>query len=470
VELAAFQRERVKDEKRPPPDYCRIPSTETPALFRRLIAESKVVPNRSNCRVPMSPADVLCLKNSFVPADPAVLADAVRAAYEASTPLYLIGGGTSLAYGLPAKEPGEGLSLAGLNRVIDYPARDMTVTVEAGVTMQTLADLLATERQRLPIDVPQADQATIGGVVATGWNGPRRYGQGSVRDHVIGISAIDGRGMPFHGGGRVVKNVAGYDFCKLLTGSLGTLGVITEVTLKLKPQPEQQALLACSAADGPAAERLLAALVQSAATPTAVELLAGPEWEREPAFGALEHPGPGSLFLVVSLEGTAAEVEYMIRQLSAEWRALGVEVPLVLGESARTWRRIVEFSADSAAPLVLKASVVPSGVLPLVQAARQVDPAASILAHAGNGTVFIKFAQFPAQGLSRTLVSQLQPAAAAQRGHLVVLSNPSGAEMTHQSMWGAIDAPLDLMGAIKRKFDPKDILNRGRFVYVGASG
>jgi glycolate oxidase FAD binding subunit len=406
------------------------------------------------------------LQKTKAPADPAELADAVRAAYDASTPLYPIGGGTSLGYGLPAKEPGQGLSLAGLNRVIDYPARDMTVTVEAGVTMQKLAELLDTERQRLPIDVPQAGQATIGGVVATNWNGPRRYGQGSVRDHVIGISAIDGCGMPFHGGGRVVKNVAGYDFCKLLTGSLGTLGVITEVTLKLKPQPEQQALLACSVADGVAAERLLAALVHSQSAPTAIELLAGPNWHSEPAFSALDPTGPESLIVVVCLEGTASEVEYMVRQLSAEWLALGVELPLVLGESARTWRRIVEFSADGEAPLVLKASVVPSGVIPLVQASRQVDPAVSILAHAGNGTVFIKFAQFPAPGLSRTLVSQLQPAAAAQRGHLVVLSNPSGVEMTHQSMWGAIDAPLDLMGAIKRKFDPKDILNRGRFVYV----
>jgi glycolate oxidase FAD binding subunit len=418
----------------------------------------------------MSSPAILSFPRTNKPADPAELADAVRAAYDSSTPLYPIGGGTSLGYGLPAKEPGQGLSLAGLSRVIDYPARDMTVTVEAGVTMQTLADLLATERQRLPIDVPQANQATIGGVIATGWNGPRRYGQGTIRDHVIGISAIDGRGMPFHGGGRVVKNVAGYDFCKLLTGSLGTLGIISEVTLKLKPQPEQQALLACSVADGAAVERLLAALVHSAATPTAVELLAGPEWEREPAFAALDQPGPGSMFLVVSLEGNAVEVEYMVRQISSEWRALDVEVPLVLGESASVWGRIVEFSAAGESALVLKASVVPSGVVPLVQAARQVDPACSILAHAGNGTVFMKFAQFPAQGLSRTLVSQLQPAAAAQCGHLVVLSNPSGAEMTHQSMWGAIDAPLDLMGAIKRKFDPKDILNRGRFVYVGASG
>jgi FAD/FMN-containing dehydrogenase len=115
---------------------------------------------------------------------------------------------------------------------------------------------------------------------------------------------------------------------------------------------------------------------------------------------------------------------------------------------------------------VLKASVVPSGVTAVAEAARRLDPRCSIQAHAGSGTVLIKLAKFPEQGLSRALVGQLQPAAAAQHGHLVVLSNPSGTEMTHQSVWGAIDAPLDLMTAVKRKFDPKDILNRGRFVYV----
>ena len=97
--------------------------------------------------------------------------------------------------------------------------------------------------------MPQPDAATLGGVVATDCSGPRRYGCGTMRDYVIGISAVDGRGVPFKGGGRVVKNVAGYDFCKLLTGSLGTLGVITQVTLKIKPLPESSALLVCDVRD-----------------------------------------------------------------------------------------------------------------------------------------------------------------------------------------------------------------------------
>jgi glycolate oxidase FAD binding subunit len=390
----------------------------------------------------------------------------VRDAWAAGMPIYPIGGGTSLDYGLPRKAEGKGLSLAGLNRVVDYPARDMTVTVEAGVTMKALAELLAKERQRLPVDVPLAEKATVGGVVATNWNGPRRYGEGSLRDFVIGISAVDGRGQEFKGGGRVVKNVAGYDFCKLLTGSMGTLGVITQLTLRLKPIPEHSALLACSVTDAAEAEKMLAALVTSNVTPTAIELVAGPEWRDEAALAGLGRESSEGLYLVVGLEGTGPEVEYMIGQLSAEWRELGVDAPQVVGESAALWQRLIEFSAAGESPLVLKANVTPSGTTAMIEVARRLDPECSIQAHAGNGILIIKMLKFPAEGLSRALVGKLQPAAAAHGGQVVILSNLSGAEMTHQSVWGATDSPLALMSEVKRRFDPKDILNRGRFVYV----
>jgi glycolate oxidase FAD binding subunit len=411
-------------------------------------------------------AEALPVKNTLTPTIQDELTAAVRDAFGSGTPLYPVGGGTSLDFGLPAKAPGQGLSLSKLNRVIDYPARDMTVTVEAGVTMKTLADLVATERQRLPIDVPNSEQATIGGVIATNWNGPRRFGLGTVRDYVIGISAVDGRGLPFKGGGRVVKNVAGYDFCKLLTGSLGTLGVITQVTLRLRPIPEQSVLIACAVPDSIAAENLLAALVASQTTPTAIELLAGPAWQADPALQSLGHGSPRQLYLVVGLEGTGTEVEFMVRQLSHEWHELGMAHPLIVGESAALWQRLIEFPAAGESPLVLKASVAPSGTTALIDAARQLDAACSIQAHAGNGLVIIKLSAFPAQGLSRALVGNLQPTAAAHHGHVVVLSNPSRSEMTHQSAWGATDAPLELMTEVKRRFDPKDILNRARFIYV----
>ena len=117
-------------------------------------------------------------------------------------------------------------------------------------------------------------------------------------------------------------------------------------------------------------------------------------------------------------------------------------------------------------PRVLKASLVPSGVTRFVAAVRKIDPNLSFQAHAGNGVVILKFSEFPAGGLSRMLIGNLQPLAAAAGGNVQVLSNPSRQDLTHQSVWGGLDAPFALMTAVKQQFDPHDILNPGRFVYV----
>ncbi len=135
--------------------------------------------------------------------------------------------------------------------MIDYPARDMTVTVQAGITLAALQKLLATEKQRLPVDVPRADRATLGGVLAANVSGPRRFGFGTLRDYVIGITTINDEGQETKAGGRVVKNVAGYDLCKLHIGALGTLGIISQVTLKVRPMPEATTLLRLAAWTGP---------------------------------------------------------------------------------------------------------------------------------------------------------------------------------------------------------------------------
>ena len=124
----------------------------------------------------------LPLSETSTPSTQAELVSVVRAAYESGTPLYPLGGETALDYGLPVKTPGIGLSLAELNRLVDYPARDMTVTVEAGITISALAELLAAEGQWLPIDVPDPDHATLGGVIATNASGPRRSGRRTIRD------------------------------------------------------------------------------------------------------------------------------------------------------------------------------------------------------------------------------------------------------------------------------------------------
>lgn len=414
------------------------------------------------------PGNQLPITETVEPETVADVATAVHGCFESDTAVYPVGGGTSLDFGFPPKKPGIRLSLAKLTRVIDYPARDMTITVESGITMHAMQEVLAKERQRLAIDVPQGKLSTLGGVVATNFNGPRRLGHGSMRDYVIGISAVDGRGMPFKGGGRVVKNVAGYDFCKLLTGSHGSIGVITQLTLKLKPVVERLAFLVCSPRNSGEAEKILAALVHSRTTPVAAELLAGKVWAADPAFAGLPVAvGPIPLFLAVGLEGTDAEVRWMTEQLAREWWDLGVPVHHTLFDTDAHFLmdRCIEFPVSAKSPMVLKASILPSGVTSFIAAAQQVDPNCAAQAHAGNGIVILRLSELPSGGVAKGLIGKLQSAASAANGSLVVLSGNMGSDATHQSIWGRLSSPQTLLTAVKREFDPRNILNPDRFVY-----
>jgi glycolate oxidase FAD binding subunit len=406
------------------------------------------------------------IARTLEPADQAAVSAAVRDANAAGTAIYPIGGGTSLGYGLPARQEGIGLSLAGLNRVIDYPARDMTITVEAGITMRELAEILAREKQRLPIDVPQADRATLGGVIATNFSGPRRYSHGTIRDYVIGITAVDGRGMAFSGGGRVVKNVAGYDFCKLLCGSLGTLGIITQVTLKLKPQPQASGFLATSIPDTASAEPLLAALVRSQTTPAAIELLSGPSWRRDAAMAGLVED---AAVLLVGFEGTKTEVDWMQKRLRTEWQEQGVARMHQPSHDQvhAIWQALAEFPA-AASGAMLKASLVPGAVCGFMHLLRNLDAECTLQAHAGNGIVLARMAGLSGSELSQAIVKKLQSAVRQAGGSLVVLSPGEGLEMTRQVIWGSAPDDLRMMQAVKQQFDPLNLLNPGRFVY-GAS-
>jgi glycolate oxidase FAD binding subunit len=416
----------------------------------------------------------LPLIKTYSPADRANVADAVRAAYDAREPVYPLGGRTSLDYGIAPTREGRDLDLAGLAKIVDYTPRDMTILVEAGVRMADLAATLAAEGQQLPIDVPRASEATIGGAVATNWCGPRRYGHGTLRDYVIGIHAVDGRGVAFKGGGRVVKNVAGYDFCKLLTGSLGTLGVITQIALKVKPQSEQSAPIAAACPDWNTTECILQRLVHLAAPPVAIDLLLGAAWG-DIAGGspdACPQPSDSVGTLIVRVDGTAVEVAALREQVQYElWTGGGGDVRVLPPADADAlWHRQVEFadrgagtSPDEAA-LVLRVTVPPSGLTAMLAAVRTHDPACTIQAHAGNGIIVARFAKFDSAAVSRVLVGQLRPAAIKLGGSAVIIASKLEGLTPHVVWGGRTDATV-LMERIKKQFDPRDILNPGRFVY-----
>jgi glycolate oxidase FAD binding subunit len=403
----------------------------------------------------MNIAGTLPLTETITPADQAAVADVVRNAASNSRAVYPVGGGTALDYGVQPTRPGIGLSLAKLNGVIDYPAADMTITVEAGMTIADLTRCLAAQRQRLPIDIAQPDRATIGGAVAAGAAGPRRYAYGTIRDYVLGLTAVDGLGNVFSGGGRVVKNAAGYNMCRLMVGSLGTLGVVTQVTLMVRPATEASAFLVCEAPDFEVAERLLADLVSSPTRPAAIELVAGRQASTELVLGPVLAGNVGRLY--VGFEGSAAEVDWMVEQLRGQWVAAGATAPMVVPASRAEplWQWLTEFPAH------LQLHVLPSALTGTIGKILRIESDCEIRAHAGDGVIRIRFGE-KADGQS---LSRLRTVADEVRGKLTVLRNPNGAPLTAADVWGQSGPEFRVLQAIKDRFDPENLLNPGRFIF-----
>jgi glycolate oxidase FAD binding subunit len=408
----------------------------------------------------------------MAPTDESSVAELVRAAYDTKQPIYPLGGQTSLDYGGPPHHEGQSLDLTALNRIVDYTPRDMTIVVEPGLRMADLAATLAAEGQQLPVDVPRADEATVGGAAATNWSGSRRYGYGTFRDYVIGIHAVDGRGIAFKGGGRVVKNVAGYDFCKLLTGSLGTLGVITQLAFKVKPLAERAATIVATCHDHNIAEEMLRRLGELAAPPTAIDLLVGTTIDEIAGGAAASSQRPPATTIVVRVEGTEPEVAWLGERVQYElWGAAATSVHRLSDASADSlWSRLNEFAdrgpyaAPDNSPLVLKFAVPPSAVTATITDVRKHDPACTILAHAASGIVVVRFARFEATNVNPVLVGELRPAA-ARRGGTVVVVRTTLAGLTPHIRWGGRTEATVLAERIKHQFDPHGILNPGRFAF-----
>ncbi len=395
------------------------------------------------------------LIETIAPVDTAGVSEVIRRACRDGVPIYPIGGGMGLDYGGRPGGPGIGLSLEKLNHVIDHPADDMTITVGAGLTWVELSQRLATQRQQLPIDVPRPGRATVGGVLATNTNGPRRYGHGTMRDYVIGIRAVDGTGVEFSGGGRVVKNAAGYDLCKLMIGSLGTIGVLTQVTFMVRPEPESSAMVTCDVTDLDTAERLLAGLIHTGTLPVAVELLAGSEPPPGPVFGQMTESNVARL--LVGFEGSRVEIEWMVEQIRKEWGDLGISGTITIHRPgpAGAWGWLSELPAD------VQINVLPSATVAMIDQLLKFDPGCSIQSHAGDGVIRVKFS--PSRPLTAELLrSELRPAVTRIGGNMVLLCAPDDEELTAADIWGPPTDAAKVMQAVKDRFDPQGLLNPGR--------
>jgi glycolate oxidase FAD binding subunit len=252
-----------------------------------------------------------------------------------------------------------------------------------------------------------------------------------------------------------------------MIGSLGTLGIVGQVTLKVKPRSEMHALMVCAPDDVAHLERLLSGLVHSAVRPAAVEVLAGEAWSQTSPWSQINEPvSPTAGWLAVRIEGTETEVNWMIARLETEWLEQGIGQITVwqgaLEEAA--WRQICEFPAQDA-PLTLKITAVPSATTDLLRAIRHIDAPHNVQVHAGNGILIVRWDQLPPDGIMGLVVQRLRPLAAAARGQVTILRSTESAECTRQAVWGSADAAFSLMSRVKQQFDPRSILNPQRFLF-----
>jgi FAD/FMN-containing dehydrogenase len=263
----------------------------------------------------------------------------------------------------------EAVNLASLNQLVEHVPEDMTATVEAGMPLRDFQLQVAIRRQWLPIDPAHADRLTIGQLLSFDASGPRRYGHGTIRDSLIGIRVVLADGRIIKAGGKVVKNVAGYDLCKLFVGHRDTLGVIVEATFKLKPMPEAEALVHRSLSSLSEVGALLDQVVESELNPVILDL-----HNVSPANGASSIDR--SMFhLVLGFAGAIEDVQYQTERAAA----LGINTPGSLDYEDRFW------SADTATK-THKLSMLPSD---LIKAISNLG-AVKFVARAGNGIVYYR--------------------------------------------------------------------------------
>ncbi len=380
------------------------------------------------------------------PRDANEVAELVRKCEADAIALAAIGAARTLAQIRPAPVA-VGISLARINRVIAYEPDDMTVIAEAGLTIGALNRLTAARGQRLPADPPGPDHTTLGALVAAAQAGPLRLSEGTVRDLLIGVRLVGHDARPIHGGGQVVKNVAGYDLMKVMVGSFGTLGIVTETTFKVRPTPERYTVAIAQFPD------LAAALAAAAALHEAVPLI-HLEVVSAAVADALGYEALPQVFAGVA--GSAEEVAYLLTQAGA---MLGSASAIIAdAEAATAYEGLRDFAADDAA-IVAQIAVAPAEL-----AACLTRSGAEFRAHAGCGVaqIFTRDAS-NADDLGRTLAHWREIARGA-RGNLRVLRVNDD---FHHELNFFDDPPgpaLALMRRLKSTFDPRGVFNPGCFV------
>ena len=401
------------------------------------------------------------------PADRAGMAAVLRWAVMNGVAVLPRGGGVHCGLGNPPPRAGVALDLSLLNRVLDYQPADLTATVEGGIALAGMQRELASGGKFVPLESPLAERATIGGILAANSSGPLRYSYGLPRDWLIGVSVIGGDGVESKAGGRVVKNVTGYDLNKLYIGSLGTLGVIVEATFKLSPLPDTGAALTAAF---PALDAGIAAgrsLISQVYAPQGVQVVNRTAARR---LGLDTSNSAAAAYLLAFFAGRPRAVarrrEESVNLLSAA-EAVAVEsMDTVDGQSLLRRLTDLGWDADTKPALGLKVNLPPAAVGQLAAAVSQ-DEQWGVVADVGFGTVLLlrwgKLAD-PAAAIGEIAAIREK---ARELGGTAVVEHCPLAVKAGIDVWGggpAMAGELAIMRRIKDNLDPAGILNPGRFM------
>lgn len=408
------------------------------------------------------------------PETPEELSAAIALTWEQGWPWLPCGRGSKLAWGNRATGVRLVISCARLNSLIDHAVGDLTVTAAAGMRLADLQDLLRPTGQFLPVDPLFPETATLGGIVATGDHGALRQRYGTLRDLLLGIEFARQDGAIARAGGRVVKNVAGYDLMKLHTGAYGSLGAIAAVTLRTYPIPETwQTVVVLGELD--ALDRLARTLRRSTLTPIAADWISGASLLSELASeGADLFAGEGSMTalptaaLAVRFASVAASVTAQVEQLQA-WAAADQLATIALADAAeadlwRTWQ--IARSLASEGSLLLRLGMLPTAVPEAIAQIQATCPTAAIQIRAGSGT---GQAQLPLgfnlldHDKAIAQLQQLRDICQHTEGFVTVLNAPPSFP-AEGDRWGYPGNAIAVMHKIKQQFDCKSLIAPGRFV------
>jgi glycolate oxidase FAD binding subunit len=394
------------------------------------------------------------------PANEAEVAAVLAFADREGLKVLVRGGGTQSGLGFPPTGGDIILSTTWLNQVVEHVPHDMTVTVQAGLPLDNLQTILSQQRQWLALDPILEAEATIGGLIATNVSGSRRLRYGGVRDQIIGIRVVLPDGTIGKGGGKVVKNVAGYDLPKLFAGSLGTLGVIASATFRLYPLPTASRTVVLTTSEPFFLWDLALRTLSSTLVPTIMDILGSNDQERPYTMAVRFEMGQEAA------EAQAATLVELAANVSAR---LGKTAKILHGEAEEQFWSCAKAHfavwGNTGAALTLKTSVLPTEMVSWVDSlhhtAQEGHLSTMWRAHAGHGLIFTQLA-----GADETTVASaveaLRLSAQYLQGSLAVLDGP--ATLTQQlDVWGTTPA-LDVMHRLKSRFDPHATLNPGRFV------